>query len=195
MSRRRTISEEERALLERAMRAVKPLRKRAPGSVEGTAAAPAARLPKAGKGPAKRQASRHAQPVSEPARGQRQDQLGAVDRRTEQKLKRGRIGIDATVDLHGLTQSAAHKRLNAFIIRASEVGHRRVLVITGKGGSGGGAGFMPSDRRGVLRESVPRWIAEPPLRDLVWGLKPAGPRHGGEGALYVLLKRERRAAR
>ncbi|MFO1186898.1 MAG: Smr/MutS family protein [Alphaproteobacteria bacterium] len=119
--------------------------------------------------------------------------LTAIDRRTDQKLKRGRIEIEATLDLHGLTEARAHARLNTFLKGAVEDGRRTVLVITGKGGArGGGESFMPSDRRGVLREAVPRWIVEPPLCDLVWGLRPAGQRHGGAGAFYVLLKKVRK---
>jgi len=114
-----------------------------------------------------------------------------IDRRTEQKLKRGRMEIDATLDLHGLKQQAAHARLLHFIARAAEDGHRAVLVITGKGSRGDEAGIMPSERRGVLRAQVPLWLEEAPLHAYVRGVKSAGPRHGGAGALYVLIKRKK----
>src|SRR5262249_4850584 len=117
---------------------------------------------------------------------------GAIDEPTEKKLKRGRIAIDATLDLHGLTQSAAHARLTRFLIGASAEGHKAVLVITGKGGSGTAeGGIMPSERRGVLRSQLPLWLHEPPLGEVVIGIKPAGPRHGGAGAFYVLLRRQK----
>ncbi len=116
--------------------------------------------------------------------------LHAIDRRTDQKLKRGQIEIDATLDLHGLSQERAHVRLNAFLARASLDGHRTVLVITGKGRLAGTEdGLLRSSGRGVLRACVPRWIEEAPLRGLVWGVRPAGARHGGDGALYVLLRK------
>jgi DNA-nicking Smr family endonuclease len=115
-----------------------------------------------------------------------------IDRRTEQKLKRGRMEIDATLDLHGLKQQAAHFRLMHFIARAFDDGHKAVLVITGKGAPRGEeAGIMPSERRGVLRVQVPLWLEQAPLCDYVRGIKSAGPRHGGAGALYVLIKRKR----
>ncbi len=115
-----------------------------------------------------------------------------IDRRTEQKLKRGRMEIDATLDLHGLKQHAAHSRLIHFIMRAAEDGDKAVLIITGKGSRGEVGSIMPSERRGVLRAQVPLWLEQAPLSHYVRGVKSAGPRHGGAGALYVLLKKPKR---
>ena len=91
------------------------------------------------------------------------------------------------MDLHGLTQSEAHGALLHFLHAASARGARLVLIITGKGGRGDG-------ERGVLRRQVPQWLALPDLRDLVVGFEDAHVAHGGEGALYVRLRRRRGAA-
>ncbi|MCS6877188.1 MAG: Smr/MutS family protein [Geminicoccaceae bacterium] len=95
------------------------------------------------------------------------------------RLDRGHFPLGARLDLHGLTQEAAHAALTRFLPRAAEAGHRCVLVITGRGERSGG----------ILRTAVPRWLAEPPLAEKVLGWAEAGRSHGGRGALYVLLRR------
>lgn len=110
-----------------------------------------------------------------------------VDKRQAERLKRGRTVIDARIDLHGMTQAEAHRRLIAFVDRGAASGWRCVLVITGKGLTG----EMAGRGSGVLREAVPRWLNEPPLRPRVLAFTHAQPRDGGHGALYVLLKRPR----
>jgi DNA-nicking Smr family endonuclease len=97
------------------------------------------------------------------------------------RLERGREALAARIDLHGMTQDAARAALAGFIRRSVDDGWRAVLVITGKGVSGDG----------VLRRRVPDWLAEAPIRDHVAGVSEAHRRHGGEGALYVALKRKR----
>ncbi|GAB5470100.1 MAG: Smr/MutS family protein [Rhodospirillales bacterium] len=106
-----------------------------------------------------------------------------VDRRTGERLRRGRMEIDATLDLHGLTQARAHLRLTRFVQRARAQGQRCLLVVTGKGRNGPDSG--------VLRRAVPLWLNDPDLRPLVIAVTPAQPQHGGAGALYVLLRRQR----
>ncbi len=105
-----------------------------------------------------------------------------LDLPTRKKLAKGRIPIDGTVDLHGLTQSEAHALLLSFLHRAYADGRRYVLVITGKGESFG------SD--GILKRAVPAWFATPPFRALVSGQEGASRRHGGAGAIYVRLRRQ-----
>ena len=104
-----------------------------------------------------------------------------IEAPTRQKLARGRLPIEGKVDLHGLTQMEAHALLLSFLHRAHSDGRRHVLVVTGKGLSSGGDG--------VLRRAVPGWFATPPFRALVSGHEEAARRHGGEGALYVRLRR------
>ena len=104
-----------------------------------------------------------------------------IDRRLRQRLARGRIEIDARIDLHGRTQSEAHAALLRFLRRAQSDGRRTVLVITGKGTAEGG--------RGVLNRQVPLWLALPEFRTYVLAVEAAHVAHGGEGALYVRLRR------
>jgi DNA-nicking Smr family endonuclease len=120
--------------------------------------------------------------------------VAGLDRNTSEKLRKGKMSIDGRVDLHGMTQREAHSRLRSFLGHAHRKGWRCVLVITGKGSSvekTDDAPFMGTGRKGVLREEVPRWLAEPSLRRLVLDYRTAQLRHGGSGALYVLLKRSR----
>lgn len=105
-----------------------------------------------------------------------------IDRRTSDRMKKGEMVIDGRLDLHGMMQDAAHSALRGFVMASSEMGRRCLLVITGKGSREGA---------GVLRREVPRWLNEPSLRPFVLAFSYAQPRHGGEGALYVLLKRRR----
>src|SRR5262245_30359418 len=106
-----------------------------------------------------------------------------LDKRSAERLKRGRLAVEATVDLHGLTQAEAHGRLDAFLAESVRQGRRCVLVITGKG--------MWREGAGVLRQLVPRWLNERPNRERVLAFDHAQARDGGAGALYVLLKRRR----
>jgi DNA-nicking Smr family endonuclease len=103
--------------------------------------------------------------------------LAALDRRTRSRLARGQIEIDARLDLHGLTLQRAHARLRSFLSNAQVRGHRLVLVITGKGGSG------------AMRREVPHWLSLPEMRALVIGYEPASAAHGGDGALYIRVRR------
>ncbi|MGH7033452.1 MAG: Smr/MutS family protein [Stellaceae bacterium] len=100
-----------------------------------------------------------------------------LDRRSAQRLKRGRTAIDARLDLHGMTQGEAHRALAAFLARAQKTGLRVVLVITGKSG--------------VLYGAVPRWLGEGDNRGRVLASGRAQPPHGGAGALYVFLRQKR----
>jgi len=112
--------------------------------------------------------------------------LAPLGRRELSKLSRGRSEIDARLDLHGMTQSRAHRALLGFLHNAHRDGHTFVLVITGKGKVGGGEA-----ERGVLRRQVPQWLSSPELRSLVVGFEEAHIGHGGEGALYVRIRRAR----
>lgn len=105
-----------------------------------------------------------------------------VDRRTAERLHKGRMEIDGRLDLHGMTQAEAHDALAVFLDRAEARGWRCVLVITGKGTRPGG---------GVLRDAVPRWLNLPSHRARILSFGAARPKDGGDGALYVLLRRRR----
>jgi DNA-nicking Smr family endonuclease len=176
--RSRRPSRDERALWRSAVRDVKAWR-------EAEADAPA---PPPGPTPSE-QKRRPAATVSKPAgpANAKQPALApgdvvGVDRRLADRLKRGRLPIQSTLDLHGLTQSEAHAAVKGFVARALDRGLRTVLIVTGKG---------RRDGAGVLKSALPRWLNEAPLRPFVLALSEARPEHGGTGALYVLLKRRR----
>jgi DNA-nicking Smr family endonuclease len=124
--------------------------------------------------------------------------LGDFEPRKAKRIGRGHIEIDARLDLHGDYQDEAHRRLRAFLTQCFHEGRRTVLVITGKGrdvenDAAADAFNLGYERRekGVLRRNVPRWLAEPDLRAIVVSYTTAHVRHGGEGALYVQLRRHR----
>jgi DNA-nicking Smr family endonuclease len=100
------------------------------------------------------------------------------------RVARGKDTIDGRLDLHGLTQSEAHAALLNFLRTAASRGARIVLVITGKGARG-------SSERGVLKRQVPHWLGLPEFRALIVGFEDAHTAHGGEGALYVRVRRPR----
>lgn len=109
--------------------------------------------------------------------------LAPLERRLKQRLVRGTQPIDSRIDLHGFTESEAHEALRRFLRASQARGAKVVLVITGKGRLGG--------EHGVLRRAVPLWLRLPEFRQTVVGFEPAGVQHGGEGALYVRLRKSR----
>lgn len=119
-------------------------------------------------------------------------QPDTFNRREARKIRSGRTEIDARLDLHGMRQHEAHSALTAFLYRCFSAGHRYVLVITGKGGvrnAEASENFFEERDRGVLKRQVPQWLDEPELRGMVVSYQPAHQHHGGEGALYVRLRR------
>lgn len=101
------------------------------------------------------------------------------DRGSEKKIRRGKIEVAASFDLHGHTQESAWSALPAFLVREQARGSRCVIVITGKGQLG----------EGVLRRNFLKWLDMPEARSLVSGYAQAHPRHGGTGAFYVFIRR------
>jgi len=114
-----------------------------------------------------------------------------LDRKTAKALKKGERTPEARVDLHGMTLERAHGALTRFILSEQARGTRCVLVITGKGGDYRGRAIGYGDGRGALKRDVPRWLREPAMAGAVVGVYQAHRRHGGEGALYVYLRRSR----
>ena len=104
-----------------------------------------------------------------------------IERPVQKKIAKGRLQLEARIDLHGLVQSEAHAMLLGFLVHAHERGLRHVLVITGKGASMGS--------EGALKRAVPLWFSKPEFRFLISGYETASRGHGGEGALYVRLAR------
>jgi DNA-nicking Smr family endonuclease len=196
---RRRLSEDEHRLWSGVIRSIVPL-KRKPSGPRGHEAVlaigesvpppPARRRaePAPARHPAAKSVAKPAsKPISKPANKPVLPVVG-LDRRQKQRLARGTETIDGRIDLHGRTQSEAHTVLLGFLRRAQAEGARYVLVITGKG-KPNDAGF--SDGRGVLRRQVPLWLRLPEFRLLVLAVEDAHAAHGGEGALYVRLRRAR----
>lgn len=179
--RRRALSEEERELWELVSKQVKPLRKHrvanahAAPRTESSPAVTAMRPPSSPRPIAAAPAPRVAKPSVPP--------LAPLGKRERTKLSRGRSEIEARLDLHGMTQTRAHRALAGFLHRAHQDGLTFVLVITGKGRSGG--------ESGVLRRQVPEWLSLPEFRAFVVGFEEAAIGHGGQGALYVRIRRAR----
>lgn len=172
------------------MQDVKPLKRRSPKGApvnmpQDAEPAPATR----GLKPKKKSVPRPAAaPPPAPAPKPKQAELqhgdiAGLDRRTGLRFKRGQLPVEARLDLHGMTQTEAHRALSAFLSGQQSAGRRCVIVVTGKG--------VGRDGGGVLRAAVPRWLNEAPNRGKVLAFEYARQRDGGAGALYVLLKRRR----
>jgi DNA-nicking Smr family endonuclease len=182
------LSEAERELWESVAKQIKPLRKKpraakaqGPPLIEAkpaqTKPVAAPKLPLAVRSA---KAIRPNQPPPAPP-------LAPLGRRERSQLSRGKKDIDARLDLHGMTLTRAHHALLAFLQRANSDRLTFVLVITGKGRVTG-----PESERGVLRRQVPQWLNLPEFRSLVVGFEEAHIGHGGEGALYVRVRRRSR---
>ena len=175
---RRTLSADERALWNSVAMQAKPLRKRIKKIEKPDPVA--AKLEK----PPPTPLPISSRPAPKPRVKPQPPPLAHFDRRERAKIAKGKRDIDARLDLHGMTQARAHRALLAFLQREGADGSRVVLVITGKGKAS--SGDAP---RGVLRRLVPEWLALPEFRALVVSFEEAAIGHGGEGALYVRIRR------
>ena len=174
-SRNRQLSDEDRIIWAKVARTAKPLK--------GKAVVPD-ELPSTGDDMRELLSSAPDPVVIAPAKAApRRERAPAhhFDGQTRDKLQKGRLQLDARVDLHGMTQSEAHGLLLSFLHRAHAGGLRYVLLITGKGSSFGS--------EGALKRAVPAWLSTPLFRALVSGHDHAARQHGGSGALYIRLKR------
>jgi DNA-nicking Smr family endonuclease len=107
--------------------------------------------------------------------------VSEIDHKTRTKIRRGRLDVDAKLDLHGMRQHEAQRALIAFLYRCQAEGAKVAIVVTGKG--------QTTESGGVLRRMAPMWLQAPQLRDVVSGYGEAARNHGGEGALYVRVRR------
>ena len=186
MGKRDTELETDAELWARVARSAKPIAK---GRIAAAVEAPKPRA----KAPAKEPAPPPAKPAPKPvvkaaptARGE------ALNRQTARQLERGKLPVEARLDLHGMRQREAHAALRRFLKSAQGKGYRHVLVITGKGAAADTTRpFYESDERGVLRQAVPHWLTAPDLAHVVLSYSEAPRRLGGEGALYVRLRKQR----
>lgn len=205
--RKRELTEEERQLWEAAMQNTRALSSRRRTASSETKADPARETPEPPATETGQQRVRRQQSTSKtPPSTSRQTDAAVtatapLARRKARRIVRNPEAIDARIDLHGLRQREAYPALKGFLRAGQARGHRLVLVITGKGGADArerssrederaweSAPFYESPR-GVLRRLVPEWLAKPEFRDVVAGVSPAHPKHGGDGALYVRLRR------
>lgn len=183
--RRRGLTYEDRVLWTTIAKSIKPLRAEAK-NVAGdepearAAAKPPLKHPPKFIKPAKVQKSFAPAPVVPPKPPA--SAMEPLTRRAKARVAKGKQAIDARLDLHGFTQHEAHSVLLRFLRTAHDRDARLVLVITGKGRGG---------EMGVLRRQVPQWLGLPEFRTLVVGFEDAAITHGGEGALYIRVRRAR----
>jgi DNA-nicking Smr family endonuclease len=179
--RKRSLSEEERALWDSVAKQFKPLRKKL--RVAAPQVSPEAEAPAAAS--AMLRAKTMIPVVVPPPKKPMVPPLAPLGRRERSQLSKGKKEIEARLDLHGMTQARAHRALSGFLHQAHGDGLTFVLIITGKGKIG-----AESDR-GVLRRQVPQWLSQPEFRSFVVGFEEAHIGHGGAGALYVRIRRAR----
>ena len=197
----RLVTSEEAELWQQATRTAVPLKGKSrvaqAAALQATAGA-AAPLGRGGKARAEATAKARAPGAVVHARPALTATPDALDRRQARRIGAGKTEIDGCLDLHGLYQAEAHARLRTFLRRAHADGLKIVLVITGKGREEDRgdalAGAMGERQRGVLRRSVPLWLAQPDLSQIVLSYGAAALRHGGAGAFYVRLRKATRSA-
>jgi DNA-nicking Smr family endonuclease len=183
MNRRRSLSDEERALWRGIARSIKPLPRAKQAEEISAAAVPS-------KTAAEPAITAKPAPVRQPPPPQKEaPPLAPLGRRLKQRVARGREPIEARLDLHGHTQNEAHAALLRFLRNAQADGKKTVLVVTGKGTRRNERDAAAE--RGVLKRAVPQWLSLPEFRPFVVGFEDAHIGHGGEGALYVRLRRAR----
>lgn len=112
-----------------------------------------------------------------------------LDSTWDRKLARGALAPEVTLDLHGHTLDAAHRRLDQGLVQAKAMGARVVLLITGKPRPVEAADR--GERRGAIRAKVLDWLAAGPHGPDIAAVRTAHRRHGGDGALYLVLRRRR----
>jgi DNA-nicking Smr family endonuclease len=187
----RVPSREELALWRHATADVRPREEKAPAPDDptltppipasaGLASTAPASVPDRASPPAPNEQRKSSPPALAP--------LAPLERRLKRRLTSGKAQVDDVLDLHGLTQEQAHRRLNHFLWRSAENGAKLVLIITGKGAAIA-ADESHAAERGVLRRNTPHWLRSPELRAIVLSVEEAARPHGGAGALYVRLRR------
>ena len=186
--RRRGLTYEDRVLWTTIAKSIKPLRAEAKNVADGNAdvtpeaAKPPGKHPPKFIKPAKAQKALAPVVAPKPVAPSMEPKMATLTRRMKSRVAKGKHAIDARLDLHGFTQHEAHSVLLRFLRTAHDRDARLVLVITGKGRGG---------EIGVLRRQVPQWLGLPEFRALVVGFEDAAINHGGEGALYIRVRRAR----
>ena len=174
----RRLSAEERALWARVAATVKPIAGKSADAVE----MPADVLSSA---PVKRRPIARALPQPKPARLNEPAPPETLDGGWDRRLRKGVVSPDRTIDLHGHTLATASNALEHALARAVADDIRVLLVITGKPPKPDTKG------RGLIRAAIGSWLGSSGYRDRIAAVRNAHPRHGGTGALYVILRRKR----
>jgi DNA-nicking Smr family endonuclease len=194
---RTSLSRRDLALWRRVAADVSPIQRRRRGEVSGTASPEKGLDTPPQPGPPQREGP--PPPEQRPIRKAAQGSSGSpatalghgiapgLDKRTLLKLRRGLIPVDGQLDLHGCTYDEGRRTVERFLAACQAAGRRCVLIITGRG--------LRQPGSGVLRGAVPAWLNEPENRSRVLGFSFATPADGGDGALYVLLRRQRNPSR
>jgi DNA-nicking Smr family endonuclease len=190
----RPITSDEASLWEHATRTLVRVKAKprvvAPASPPGADESSAGTRPQTCKAP---QLARQPAPLGGQGEAARAAAPEVLDRRQMRRIAAGKTGIDGRIDLHGLHQAEAHARLRAFLASAYAAGLKTVLIITGKGAQADRRDALGERQRGVLRRSVPLWLAQAELSPFVLSYGAAGTRHGGGGAFYVRLRKAPRS--
>lgn len=183
---KKTLTEDDRILWGKVARSTRPMPGRMQAIEEFEAELDAREAEKAEqKAPPAKAVAIAETPIESPKKPSGRHQ--PLERPVKRKLAKGRLELEARIDLHGLFQSEAHALLHRFILSAHERGLRHVLVITGKGSS------MGSD--GALKRAVPMWFSKPEFRQLISSYETSAQNHGGDGALYVRLSKSAKESR
>lgn len=186
MTRKPKLSDRDRAIWEKVTETVRPLEAR-----PDAPAMPPRRMVRDMRGDRGLPDEWHSRPSPMPE--------ARIDRKTRRQITTGRIDVDRSIDLHGMTQDQAFAKLRATVEGSVRRGDKVLLVVTGKGGKRfAQTGATPAAYRtrdefeqfgGVLRRMVPLWLNGPELKPFIQSFGTAAQEHGGEGALYVMLRR------
>jgi DNA-nicking Smr family endonuclease len=181
----RNIGEDDLSLWERFVEGINPLKKR-----DKPIALPSS-LPK--KSHREQGALKSLNPSPHVRDGVPSISQNKLDRKTLQKFQSGKMSIDGTIDLHGLSQDQAYHQLKGFLTQSFVSRKRCVLVVTGKGGRHKQEDVFSSipDGQGVLKTRLPEWVSQLPLSEIVLRHDIAQQKHGGGGAFYIYLKKNK----
>lgn len=179
---RRGLSPEEQTLWDAVARTVRPIKGRRALSALPVAAPPLIMAP-----PPKSASTQAPRPKTAPA--PTRAPAPVLDSGWEKRIRGGTLTPDMAIDLHGHSLSAAHVRLDRALAQARAQDVRTLLVVTGKPRARDGG--MGSGQRGAIRSEIGHWLHGSAHADAIASVRIAHPRHGGEGALYIILRRKK----
>lgn len=188
--RKRVLTSDEVALWTHVTRHIDPLKPERMQGLEAIETLEAPKVEPVQAKPAKKNAAEMVQQKPKASPAPSIPPLAPLEKRLRQRLSRGHTPIDSVIDLHGMRQDEAHAALRRFVIGAHQAGYAVILVVTGKGANASSEQGA-FEERGVLRRMVPHWLRMADLRNYVIGFENAAQHHGGTGALYVRIRRNK----